>query len=86
MPDEPPLSPELISVLRDQLFEEMGRLADLAVSYSHSIAEAAYRGDEVTMVVHMRQLRECLLAMFAAQKDFWARVSPGSNNNTRGPP
>ena len=75
-------SPELILELRNQLFEEIMRLSDLAVSYSHSIGEAAYRGDHTTVIVHMRQLRECLLRMFETQKDFLRR----SGKDTRGNP
>lgn len=85
MPDETP-SPELISAQRDQVFEEIERQADLAASYARSIGEAAFRGDQVTMIVHLRQLRDCLLAMFATQKDFLQRNSPSSKNDTRGPP
>jgi hypothetical protein len=81
MPDETP-SPELISAQRDQVFEEIERQADLAASYARSIGEAAFRGDQVTIIVHLRQLRECLLAMFATQKDFLQ----SSKNDTRGPP
>ena len=82
MPDEPQPSPEIIAELRNQLFEEIMRLSDLAVSYSHSIGEAAFRGDQTTVVVHMRQLRECLLRMFETQKDFLRR----SGSDTRGNP
>ena len=44
MNDNPPPSPELISALRDQAFEEIGRVSDLAASYSRSLGEAALPG------------------------------------------
>ena len=62
-------SAEVASVLRDQVFEEVERLSDLAASYSRSIGEAAFRGDEVTMVVHVKQLRLCCLSMIKTYKD-----------------
>ena len=70
MPDKPPPSSELISVLRDQALDEIVRVATRAESYSRSIAEAAYRGDEVTVEVHLRQLRLCCLSMIGTWKDF----------------
>jgi hypothetical protein len=68
MNDEPP-SPDLISALRDQAFLEIEHQANMAGSYARSIAEAAYRGDELTMTVHLKQLRLCCLAMIKAHKD-----------------
>ena len=72
MPDETP-SPELISAQRDQVFEEIGNQADLAASYARSLGEAAYRGDELTAAVHLRQLRDCCVSMFQTYKDFLRR-------------
>ena len=69
MNDEPP-SPEMFSVLRDQAFEEIERVAGLAASYSRSLGEAAFRGDRATMDVHLRQLRLCVLSMIKTYKDF----------------
>ena len=66
--DAPP-SPELLSALRDQGFDEVERVANLAASYSRSIGEAAYRGDEATMIVHLKQLRLCCLSMIKTSKD-----------------
>jgi hypothetical protein len=85
MNDEP-LSPEVFSVLRDQAFEEIERVAGLAASYSRSLAEAAFRSDQVTMTVHLRQLRDCTRAMIDLQKDFLQRSSPSSKTDTRGTP
>jgi len=67
MQDEPS-SPEL--ALRDQVFEEIERVADLAASYARSAGEAAFRGDETTMLVHLKQLRLCCLSMIKTYKDF----------------
>jgi hypothetical protein len=68
--DAPPApSAEAVSAARDQAFEEVERMADLAASYVRSIGEAAFRGDEATMVVHLKQLRLCCLAMIKTYKD-----------------
>ena len=69
-PDKPPLSPELISALRDQAFEAIIEAATLAESYSRSLAEAAFRGDQVTVEAHLKQLRLCCLSMIGTWKDF----------------
>jgi hypothetical protein len=61
---------ELRAVLRDQVFEAILETADLAGSYSKSLGEAAYRGDERTVAVHLRQLRECCVSMFKTYKDY----------------
>jgi hypothetical protein len=63
--DEP-----VVSVLRDQAFDEIGRLATLSESYSRSLAAAAYRGDQTTVLVHARQLRLCCVALIKTYKDY----------------
>ena len=70
MPDEKPPSSELTSALRAQAFAEIVQSATLAISYSHSLAEAAYRGDQLTVEVHLKQLRLCCLSMIGTWKDF----------------
>jgi hypothetical protein len=67
MPDQP-ASPEVVSFLRNQGFDELMRDADLAASYCRSIGEAAYRGEELTAGVHIKQLRLCCLAMIKTYK------------------
>jgi hypothetical protein len=67
MQDEPS-SPELISALRDQAFEELERVSYLAASYARSLGEAAFRGDEATVLVHLKQLRLCVLSMIKTYK------------------
>lgn len=81
MQDVPSSSSELTSALRDQAFEEIERVADLAASYSRSIGEAAFRGDEATMLVHLKQLRLCCLAMIKTYKDL-PRTETRSRNGT----
>ena len=68
MPAEPP-SPELISVLRDQSFNEIERVANLIASYARSAGEAAYRGEETTMGVHIKQVRLCCLSLIKTYKE-----------------
>jgi len=64
-------SDEIASELRNQAFEEIERVALKASSYSRSISEAAYRGDDHTMVVHMKQLKSCLLSMIKTYKHYF---------------
>lgn len=67
MADAP--SPELASALRDQAFVEIERVADLVASYARSAGEAAFRGDETTMAVHIRQLRLCCVSLIKTYKE-----------------
>ena len=46
-------------------------MSNLAASYSRSIGEAAFRGDDVTMLVHLKQLRLCLISMIKTYKDYF---------------
>ena len=66
MPDEP----TVVSVLRDAAFEALIDNADQAASYSRSLAEAAFRGDALTVEVHIRQLRALIVAMIQTYKDY----------------
>lgn len=54
-------SPEAIAAARDVTFEALVDTASLAESYSRSLAEAAWRADAVTVEVHLRQLRSCVV-------------------------
>ena len=64
------ISPDLASTLRDQAFDEMERVAGLAESYSRSLGEAAHRGDELTTVVHVKELRLCCLGLIDVYNNF----------------
>jgi hypothetical protein len=55
-------SPEAIAAARDLAFEGLVEAGSLAESYSRSLAEAAWRGDQATVEVHLRQLRDCVVA------------------------
>jgi hypothetical protein len=67
MTDAAPLndapSAELVAALRDQAFEAILETSDMAASYARSLGEAAYRGDELTMVAHIKQLRLCTTSL-----------------------
>ena len=67
MTDAP--SPELRAVLRDLSLAEIERVASLIASYARSAGEAAFRGDETTMGVHIRQLRLCCLNLIKTYKE-----------------
>jgi hypothetical protein len=60
---------ELRVVLRDQAFDEIERVASLIASYARSAGEAAFRGDETTMGVHIRQVRLCCVSLIKTYKE-----------------
>jgi hypothetical protein len=61
---------ELRAVLRDAAFIEIERVANLAASYARSTGEAAFRGDQTTLLVHLRQVRLCCVSMIKTYKDY----------------
>ena len=60
--------PDLNMTLRDLAFEEINRVCFLTESYSRSIAEAAFRGDEATVRMHLDQIRACVVSMIKTYK------------------
>ena len=63
-------SPTAIGAARDLIFEALTETGSLAESYSRSLTEAAWRGDQSTVEVHLRQLRACVVASI----DFFKRL------------
>jgi len=61
--------PDVNSALRDEAFNELEHVAFKAGSYARSLGEAAYRGDDRTVGVHLQQLRLCVLAMIRTFKE-----------------
>lgn len=61
MTDAP--STEAVSAARDLAFEALMDEAEMVASYARSIGEAAFRGDELTVGVHLRQTRLRLIEM-----------------------
>ena len=55
-------SPKAVAAARDLVFAAIVEHSALAESYARSASEAAWRGDEVTLGVHLRQLRLCVIA------------------------
>jgi hypothetical protein len=55
-------SPEAIAAARDLVSEGLVETGSLAESYARSLTEAAWRGDQPTVEVHLRQLRACVFA------------------------
>lgn len=64
----PAPSPEALALTRNLTWEALVEVASLAESYSCSLAEAAWRADRVTVEVHIRQLKSCLMAAIDAFK------------------
>jgi hypothetical protein len=71
----PAPSKEAVLVARNLCLEAVVEMADLAASYWRSAAEAAYRGDQLTLEVHCRQIAAVTRHAFAAVKTLG--VPPG---------
>jgi hypothetical protein len=76
-------SADLTTSLRNQAFEEIERVSSLAASYSRSIGEAAYRGDDLTVLVHLKQLRLCTMTMIKIYKGYFDGESGGEESGNR---
>lgn len=63
------------SVGRNLIFDAMQEVLDLANSYILSAQEAAYRGDELTIGVHTRQIRACVVELIKLRNDLIAQRS-----------
>jgi hypothetical protein len=57
------------SAVSDLQFESVVETVDLAASYARSASEAAWRGDRMTLEVHLRQLRLCVIAAIQTFKE-----------------
>jgi hypothetical protein len=62
------MSAPQIEALDFARFEAIAELADLAASYWRSIAEAALRGEHLTLEVHCRQVAAVTRETFATVK------------------
>ena len=51
-------------------FDDIGDMAERAASYCRSVREAAWRNEEIALVVSLKQLRLCVLHMINVYKDF----------------
>lgn len=60
--------------LRNQAFEEIEGVALKAASFCRSTSEAAYRGDDVTVLVHLKQLKSCLVHMIKTYNAYFERA------------
>jgi hypothetical protein len=63
-----PVEPEIGSAFNFIRLDEIARLAALAASYWHSIELAADRGDELTVLVHCKQVAAVTREAFAVVK------------------
>jgi hypothetical protein len=61
---------DISSVLRNQAFDDIREVSGLAASYARSIDEAAWRGDQTTVLAHLQQLRFCIVTMIKTYKDY----------------
>jgi hypothetical protein len=74
-------SPEAIVAARDLVFEGLVEAGSLAESYARSLTEAAWRGDQTTVEVHLRQLCACVVAGI----DFFKRFDAVDARGVAGP-
>ena len=65
-------NPAALSACRDLIFEALVEVCDRAASYARSASEAAWRGDEHTVNVHARQLRDCVVEAIKLRNDLAA--------------
>jgi hypothetical protein len=61
------------SAVRNLIFEALCDVLDLVESYAISGREAAYRGDEITIGVHIRQIRACTIELIKLRNDLGAQ-------------
>lgn len=61
-------SPEAVAAARDLAFEGLIETGCLAESYARCLSEAAWRGDQATVEVHLRQLRACVVTAIGVFK------------------
>lgn len=61
-------SPSLVDALDFDRFDAIAEMADLAASYWRSIAEAAARGEKLTIETHCRQVAAVTREAFATVK------------------
>lgn len=57
------------SAVDDLQFDLIVETVDLAASYARSVSEAAWRGDTLTLGVHLRQLRLCVITTIQTFKE-----------------
>jgi hypothetical protein len=57
------------SAVNDLQLGLIGETVDLAASYARSASEAGGRGDTLTLGVHLRQLRLCVIAAIQTFKE-----------------
>jgi hypothetical protein len=62
------------SAVNDLRLDLIGETIELAASYARSAAEAAWRADKVTLGVHLRQLRLCVIAAIQTFKELGGEV------------
>ena len=65
-------SPDAVSAARDLAFEAICETCDCAASYATSACEAAYRGSQHALGVHLGELRICVVAAIGAFKELEA--------------
>ena len=70
--------PTVANALEPMLFDEIEQLADKAASIWRSIAEASFRGEAMTIAVHLRQARLMTFHVHEIVKQF-----SGSNEEAR---
>jgi hypothetical protein len=68
-------SAEAIAVARNLAFDAISEVLDQAQSFALSAREAAYRGSQATLEIHLRQLRDCTVAACATFREYLVEVT-----------
>jgi hypothetical protein len=68
-------SAEAIAVGRNLAFDAISEVLDQAQSFALSAREAAYRGSQTTLEIHLRQLRDCTVAACATFREYFVEVT-----------
>jgi hypothetical protein len=66
-----PASADLATDARNRAFDEIEHVAHKAASYCRSTGEAAFRGDDLEVLVHLKQVKACLVDMIRTYKTYF---------------
>lgn len=76
--------PEAIAEAKWQAFDVIEETADRMASYARSIAEAAYRRDELELAVHIRQVIACARSMARVYREAIGGDGPNGPGESEG--
>jgi hypothetical protein len=72
--------PAVVAACDDDRYAAIEEFADRAASFWRSIAEAAYRGDRLTVEIHCRQVAAVTRTAFATVKQLGGEARPDARS------